>query len=325
MTETFQENAETKNRIRAKYWRQLYAEFLKDANRNHFREVRAVCYQPWPLLFNRIMFFFEYASADWIIKKFHLDFKAKTVLDVGCGPGRWCDYFSAYGARVIGADLVPELLADNQKSHSSCSFVTMSVAHLAFQACTADFINAAIVLEYVPNARKADVVKEFFRVLRPGGYAFILDPVAGVDYQEGEGSSLMKPSEWQELFLRHGFDIRVQRPLHAYPLTRPYKALTAWMAGVIKWLTIPKKCTERETSPARFGKVPVAALKKRHLFYHAVDQMILRVIACLSFPLEFLCLALRWKCSHQMFLIQKRSASQSVEERGVMGEAVCRK
>ncbi len=322
MTEMLCENAETKLRNRAQYWHQLYTRFLKDEKKKKSWKLRAVCYHPWPLLFNRVMVFFEYGVADRIFEKNRLDLKAKTVLDVGCGAGRWCEYFWAKGAKVIGADLVPELLAENQKSYSQCDFLAMSAAPLACRSDLLDFINAAIVLEYVPNSRKPEVIREFFRVLRPGGCALILDPVAGADYREGESSSLMKPGEWRELFIRNGFEIMDQRWLHAYPLTRLYKAFMAWIARIVKWIKGSRKANMARTSPAGSGggcAPPVKVLKTRHQFYHAADQMVLRVIACFSFPLEFLWLALGREGSHLMFLIRKKTDAQKMKEGGFEG------
>jgi len=325
MIETLNQKEKEKYQSRTEYWNKLYAQFLKVEKKDNSWKVRAICYQPWPLLFNLIMVFFEYYTADQIIKKCQHHFRAKMVLDVGCGTGRWCDYFQRRGARVIGTDLVPELLADNQASRPNCFFSAMSATHLALQSGSVDFINAAIIMEYVPNSRKADVIREFGRILCPEGYVLILDPVAGVNYQEREGTSLMTSSAWQELFSGNGFDIVAQKSLHAYPLTRPYKGITQMLAVMIKWLKVKHKSVMMGSinhlpppvdPPATLlCSLPSvgtgAVLKTRHLLYHELDQMILRVIAFFSFPLEFVWLALGWKGSHEMFLIQKRPAAQS--------------
>ncbi len=310
MKQTSQKSEDMKHENRAQYWRELYAKFLLEEKDNYWK-VRAVCYQPWPLLFNRIMVFFEYYIADLIIKKCRLDFKKKTVLDIGCGTGRWCDYFLTRGAQVIGTDLVLEILAANQRSDWRSVFFATAADNLAFQSDTVDFINAAIVLECVTYSRKADALKEFFRVLRPGGCVFILDPVAGKDYQEAEGTSLLSSKEWRELFRNAGFDILTQRYLHAYPLARLYRTLKVGVARIIKRIKSPKKQIGMEILSERVSGAPATTIKKRHLFYHDADQMILRVIACISFPLEFLWLALGCKGSHEMFLIRKRPIAQS--------------
>jgi SAM-dependent methyltransferase len=92
-----------------------------------------------------------------------------TVLDVGCGAGRFADVALSAGATVVALDYSSAIdaaaanLGDNPRLH----LVQGDVFHLPFAADSFDFVYCFGVLQHTPDVRSA-----FFslpRVLRPGG------------------------------------------------------------------------------------------------------------------------------------------------------------
>ena len=105
--------------------------------------------------------------------RFHeyADFKAKRVLDIGCGNGYVLSRYAAQGAEVHGVDISSAAIAICRKRFQlyglSGSFVQANAEKLPFEN---DFFDCACsmgVLHHVPDTERA--VAEIFRVLKPGG------------------------------------------------------------------------------------------------------------------------------------------------------------
>jgi ubiquinone/menaquinone biosynthesis C-methylase UbiE len=94
------------------------------------------------------------------------------VLDAGCGTGK---FFGMEFARRTGCQLVGIDLRENIGANSGIDFgVRAELNHLPFSDASFDVVNCRLVIEHVdfPNA----VLKEFYRVLKPGGRLAIFTP-----------------------------------------------------------------------------------------------------------------------------------------------------
>jgi arsenite methyltransferase len=115
-----------------------------------------------------------------------------TLLDVGCGDG-----LVAFGAldrlgpagHVIFSDVSPDLLDHCRAAAAAeglldrCSFVQASADSLAVIADgSADVVTTRSVLIYVKD--KAAALREFCRVLRPGGRVSLFEPVNRLMHQQ---------------------------------------------------------------------------------------------------------------------------------------------
>jgi malonyl-CoA O-methyltransferase len=93
------------------------------------------------------------------------DLDGKTVLDAGCGTGRYLGALQAVGARPIGLDLSAAML-DRARALSP-RVARGSICALPLDSMSVDVIVCGLALGDVPDLELA--LAEMARVLRPGG------------------------------------------------------------------------------------------------------------------------------------------------------------
>ncbi|MFC4911980.1 class I SAM-dependent methyltransferase [Actinomadura gamaensis] len=95
------------------------------------------------------------------------------ALDAACGTGRYARLLSARGHRVTGVDSSPAMLAEARRAVPDADFRTGSLDALPVPDASADVVTCALSLTHVPSP--APPLREFARVLRPGGHLIIAD------------------------------------------------------------------------------------------------------------------------------------------------------
>jgi len=98
------------------------------------------------------------------------------VLEIGAGIGTDLAQFAASGARVTDLDLSSghlELARENFERRGLCgTFVLHDAESLPFEDNRFDVVYSNGVIHHTPNTH--DVVREMFRVLKPGGRAIVM-------------------------------------------------------------------------------------------------------------------------------------------------------
>lgn len=107
-----------------------------------------------------------------------LDLQAGTLLDLGCGPG-WVSIHAAAGhpeLDCVGVDLNPTMVRiaqHNARGRLNCTFRVMDAAQIVYPDHTFDRVVALGTMHHW--TRPEAVLAEVFRVLKPGGWACLLD------------------------------------------------------------------------------------------------------------------------------------------------------
>ena len=128
--------------------------------------------------------FYAYGGMDLIMAAFREafgDLRGKTVLDFGCGHGTNAIDYARRGATVYAFDISPEsvktLIGKSQKAgvadriHSS----VMSAESLDYSDDMFDFVLGVAILHHTDITM---VEREIARVLKPGGRALFIEPMA---------------------------------------------------------------------------------------------------------------------------------------------------
>jgi SAM-dependent methyltransferase len=90
-----------------------------------------------------------------------------SVLDVGCGEGRFCRMLAARGARTIGVDPTRPLIAAARARQPEGEFHEAGGEALPVADAGVDLVVSYVALLDIPDFRAA--IGEMARVLRPGG------------------------------------------------------------------------------------------------------------------------------------------------------------
>ena len=110
---------------------------------------------------------------DAIARRVHRD-RIATILDVGCGTGRFSGALSEqFGARLIGVDPSRLMLAEARKAikERNIEFVQGNAECLPLDGGIGDLLYLSMVYHHLTDHDL--VADEFRRVLRPGGYLCI--------------------------------------------------------------------------------------------------------------------------------------------------------
>jgi ubiquinone/menaquinone biosynthesis C-methylase UbiE len=131
----------------------------------------------------------------------------RSILDVGCGTGRWAHEMAVSfpRAKVFGLDVIPDSTVDPQTLPTNYRFVQGNVLEeLPFPDKTFDFVHQRFLHMAVPSKSWPHVIAELARVTRPGGWI----EVSNTDtYMHNPGPAMKQLSEWGYGMSRaHGID-----------------------------------------------------------------------------------------------------------------------
>ncbi|MCF7688376.1 MAG: class I SAM-dependent methyltransferase [Cephaloticoccus sp.] len=99
------------------------------------------------------------------------DVKGMTVIDVGCGEGRFCRMLAKRGARVTGIDPTAKLIAEARRRQPDAVFHEARAEALPVADASMDLVVSYLSLLDIPDYKTA--ISEMKRVLRPGGRCII--------------------------------------------------------------------------------------------------------------------------------------------------------
>jgi ubiquinone/menaquinone biosynthesis C-methylase UbiE len=137
------------------------------------------------------------------------------VIDVGCGPGTVAGHLRRLGLRAKGIDLSPAMVERARRAHPEVGFDVGEMGALAVPDAGVAGLVAWYSLIHVPADRRQQVIDEFARVLRPGGFVLLAFQVGEdtlhLDEALGQRVSLdfhrLQPDDVVALLERAGFEV----------------------------------------------------------------------------------------------------------------------
>lgn len=142
------------------------------------------------------------------IKKLLPKLENKSILDLGCGSGRFCFLFEEQQPkRVIGIDFSEEMVQIAQEialeRKSGCEFIQGDIEDLSMiDSDSMDFVFSSTVLHFISDIK--GVMKEIKRVLKPDGTCLlsVIHPVYSAQYPlMREDGGFPEVTDWKVRYL----------------------------------------------------------------------------------------------------------------------------
>jgi SAM-dependent methyltransferase len=115
-------------------------------------------------------------QSDSVMPLSHEEVAGKIALNIGCGAGSEALVLASIGAQCIAMDItMPAARAAEQlveKLGGECVGIQADSRYLPLEDCSVDLVYSSGVLHHSPSIEKS--VAEIYRVLKPGGKAFIM-------------------------------------------------------------------------------------------------------------------------------------------------------
>jgi SAM-dependent methyltransferase len=115
-----------------------------------------------------------------------------SVLDVGCGTGRWVRRYSDLGYSAIGTDGSLPMLRRALELKTVTPLAAAQLQSLPFRDEAFDCVSAITVIQHIPESEQSAAIKEVVRVVRRGGYVVLLEVIR----DRAAHVFPHKPSEW---------------------------------------------------------------------------------------------------------------------------------
>jgi ubiquinone/menaquinone biosynthesis C-methylase UbiE len=95
------------------------------------------------------------------------------IADIGCGPGQIARHLTDHGAEAMGIDLSPEMVKLAQRLSPDIPFHVGDMLALDLENNSLGGIAAFYSVIHAPPEQIPQVMREFYRVLHPGGLALL--------------------------------------------------------------------------------------------------------------------------------------------------------
>lgn len=115
---------------------------------------------------------------DWVADE--IDENVESVLDIGCGYGWTLARLAGKVKSLVGIDLDEEALATARANYPQIQFLLQTGSSLPFADGVFDAVILSDVIEHVGDQNKGPVIREAWRVLKPGGQFLFTAPYAGL-------------------------------------------------------------------------------------------------------------------------------------------------
>jgi ubiquinone/menaquinone biosynthesis C-methylase UbiE len=138
------------------------------------------------------------------------------IIDIGCGPGRDAEIFSAAGIEVVGIDFSPKMIEAAKQNSPESTFYVMDIEKISFPAESFDGAWASCALLHIPKKSISAVLDKIHLILKPEGSFYLSVKQSDVSESFEEDSryggitkywSFYEPNELTYLLLNSGFKV----------------------------------------------------------------------------------------------------------------------
>lgn len=133
-----------------------------------------------PAKYDRIVKEYAGKSRDYVSNKEETDKflehlpKNAQILDAGCGPGNFVNYFRSKKFGYVGIDFSKEMLKFAKKQHKGANFARMDLRRLGFQRNAFSGIYASYSFLHIPKKDAKAAILGFKRILKPKGVLMLV-------------------------------------------------------------------------------------------------------------------------------------------------------
>jgi len=128
------------------------------------------------------------------------DLAGASVLEIGCGTGRWSRLLRDLGAHVVAIDLSEEAIARNARTIAGIDFRAGDFLELELPEAAFDLAVSVTVFQHLPFAQQEQASAKLAALLRPTGRALLLENIRDT----GGHMFSHRLREWLLLFERAG-------------------------------------------------------------------------------------------------------------------------
>lgn len=152
-----------------------------------------------------------------------LDFQIQKgrCLDFGCGVGRLTNALAEHFESAVGVDVSSTMIdrANEIRRQTNAEFVLNKREDLAqLEEATFDFVYSNKTIQHIPYPASKNYIKDFFRLLKPGGLTVFLVHDC---YHHEEGSLGFNLVKWHREKVRPFFKkLRGKPPVQIHPISK---------------------------------------------------------------------------------------------------------
>lgn len=172
------------------------------------------------------------------------------ILDVGCGPGHYSQYFYDYGFNVSGIDFSKEMIEIAKEKYKEIDFSQQDMQNLAFENNSFDALWVCSSFVHIPEKKSVEVLNEFNRVLKKPGFLFVNAIIGDMPYRiesedeiggnyKGNGRFFQwypNSSYFIDLLCKAGFEVEhtIEKNITSYVLKNATIRTNKWVNYICK-------------------------------------------------------------------------------------------
>jgi len=102
--------------------------------------------------------------------------KLKKLIDVGCGTGKLVKFFNDNHFKAFGCDMYDDALKYARKINKKNTILKASAIKLPYNKNSFEIVTSISVIEHLTPREAKKFIQETKRILKPGGFLFLVTP-----------------------------------------------------------------------------------------------------------------------------------------------------